>query len=352
MWPIFYNPHGDGYNLTYMKILRHPTLIFAAALLSGLMVACGGNTTSQAPVPAEPLPTLFEIPTQAPTTIPQPVAPSATPTITPTEVACAESEGQVVKGSYPSQIAEQDVFYNIYLPPCYESSGKSYPVLYELHGLGEGMNYTQWDKLGLTAAADKAIAEGTLSPFIIVMPDGAVFLPDGTVAHGMNYFSPGNSYEFMTLNELMPAIATRYCTWEDASARAIGGLSRGGFWAFEIGLRHPELFTAIGGHSASFYEDAAIPPTNNPMDLARDATGLENLRIYLDYGVSDYPWIQENVAIVSARLNQRGLDHTYIINPVGGHTEEYWAAHVGEYLAFYAENWPVDSANLPDCNPG
>lgn len=312
----------------------------------------------------EVIPTLFVIPSLTPvppTNTPQPVENSnADPPATamPQEASqavstvppCDETEGEVVEGTYPSNIAAQDVEYLIYLPPCYESSGKRYPVLYMLHGLGEGMDYKQWQAMGLVDAADAGYLRGALSPFIIVMPNGAVFLPNGTVAHGMNYFSPDNSYEFMVLDELMPVIEQRYCTWNEPAGRAIGGISRGGFWAYEIALRHPEEFSAVGGHSAAFYEREDIPPTNNPLDLARDAEGLSGLRMYLDHGVGDYDWVEEAVAQFSARLETRGIAHTYVVNPVGGHTEEYWASHTADYLSFYAAEWPEDVNLLPSCD--
>lgn len=331
-------------------------------LLAFLLTACSALSLTP-----EPLPTLFELPTLTslpPTATPQPIADATTdpaeteealpadPAPAPAEAAfvCEEGDGTLVEGTYPSAIAGQDVSYRVYLPPCYETSGKRYPVLYMMHGLGQGMNYTQWDDMGLDEAAAEGYASGALPPFIIVMPDGAVFLPNGTVVHGMNYFSPSNSYEYMILNELMPAIEAEYCTWEAPEGRAIGGLSRGGFWAYEIAFRHPELFSAVGGHSAYFYESPEIPPANNPLNLATDAEGIEGLRLYFDHGSGDYPEVQQAMGIITARLDERGLAPTYVVNAVGGHNEDYWAAHTGDYLSFYAAEWPNDINLLPPCS--
>ncbi len=58
----------------------------------------------------------------------------------------------------------------IYLPPDYETSQRSYPVLYLLHGAGD--DQTGWTQFGeVLRIADKAILEGTATPMIIVMPD-------------------------------------------------------------------------------------------------------------------------------------------------------------------------------------
>lgn len=70
----------------------------------------------------------------------------------------------------PSKILKSERKYAIYLPPDYETSGRSYPVLYLLHGAGD--DQTGWVQFGeVLNITDKAIADGTATPMIIVMPD-------------------------------------------------------------------------------------------------------------------------------------------------------------------------------------
>ncbi|RLE00314.1 MAG: esterase family protein, partial [Bacteroidetes bacterium] len=70
-----------------------------------------------------------------------------------------------------SKILNMERKYAIYLPPDYESSERSYPVLYLLHGAGD--DQTGWVQFGeVLHIADKAILEGSATPMIIVMPDG------------------------------------------------------------------------------------------------------------------------------------------------------------------------------------
>lgn len=69
-----------------------------------------------------------------------------------------------------SKILNMDRKFAIYLPPGYETSGRTYPVLYLLHGAGD--DQTGWVQFGeVQHIADKAIAEGTATAMIIVMPD-------------------------------------------------------------------------------------------------------------------------------------------------------------------------------------
>ncbi|HOS71204.1 MAG TPA: alpha/beta hydrolase-fold protein, partial [Bacteroidales bacterium] len=58
--------------------------------------------------------------------------------------------------SMKSQILKMDRKYAVYLPPDYESSGRSYPVLYLLHGGGD--DQTGWVQFGeVMHITDKAI---------------------------------------------------------------------------------------------------------------------------------------------------------------------------------------------------
>ena len=69
-----------------------------------------------------------------------------------------------------SEILNMERNYAIYLPPDYESSSRSYPVLYLLHGLGD--DQTGWIQFGeVKKIADNAIINGDATPMVIVMPD-------------------------------------------------------------------------------------------------------------------------------------------------------------------------------------
>ena len=67
-----------------------------------------------------------------------------------------------------SEILDMERKYSIYLPPDYETSSRSYPVLYLLHGLGD--DHTGWVQFGeVKKIADESIINGDATPMIIVM---------------------------------------------------------------------------------------------------------------------------------------------------------------------------------------
>ncbi len=82
---------------------------------------------------------------------------------------CAEGAGRVEVGFYPSQVTGQTMAYRIYLPPGYDTSPASYPVLLLLHGYP--YDDTHWDRLGVDEAAAAGICSGAYPPFLIVLPN-------------------------------------------------------------------------------------------------------------------------------------------------------------------------------------
>ena len=296
---------------------------------------------------APPLPS--HTPTFVPTATSSPVAsptstvtPSPTATVTPTPSAtpCGETAGRWVSGTFPSPVQRGEGRYLIYLPPCYGQTGRLYPALYLFHG----NIYTEqhWVDVGIGQAADAGMGSGALPPFVIVLPF------DGEIA---NNTSGGDwSFEGVVLNELIPYVESRYCIWPEPAGRAIGGISRGGYWSLEIGFRHPERFAAVGGHSAALFPDNA-GPIYNPLTTGTDPK-LIGLPIYLDIGEDD--WLRQGVFDLHDAMEAAGVPHEWHLNP-GAHSDAYWAEHVAEYLVWYGSHWPAEADYPPaagrDCSP-
>ncbi|MCA0456324.1 MAG: hypothetical protein LCI00_20270 [Chloroflexi bacterium] len=319
-----------------------PTVI---AFLTLLLAACD-------PLASQPTPAVIII-TAVPSATPPPTAtqqatqtpiPTLTPVALPSPTAppCDEPAGQVLRiDQFASAVSGENLRYRVYVPPCYQKSAKRYPVVILLHGSGQKED--EWENLGVVTDADQGFNANVLPPMIIVMP---YF---GTIGNNP-FFPPDPSYETVVLDELVPAIDRDFCTWSNRDHRAIGGISRGGFWAYSIGMRHPDVFGILGGHSAYMSQDLnEIPPDFNPLEIAANSETLADskLRMYIDNGAQDPSGF--DLELFSTRMSERGIPHTYVINPVGNHDEDYWSAHVSEYLAFYGRAWPRAASALPDC---
>ncbi|MBC8100848.1 MAG: hypothetical protein H7Y11_15520, partial [Armatimonadetes bacterium] len=237
---------------------------------------------------------------------------------------CTETAGVIERPSYRSALIETNMVYSIYLPPCYATSDTAYPVLYLLHGSNDDDNH--WLRLGLQAELDARIADGRLPPLIVVLPFG------NWIANENDFGAA--SWGNVLVSELLPLVENTHRVQSRPASRAIGGISRGGFWAYQIGLRHPDLFRTIGGHSA-FFDLYHAPDAYTPLDLALTLTPESPLSLWLDRGSADYA--APGLDLMHERLSSVGMPHTYTIYPEGEHNNRYWGAHLGDYLDFYAQ---------------
>lgn len=304
-----------------------------AALAPTLEPAPGPSATPVAPVLAA-APDRVTEPTPPATYTP---APSATSEPTPTPMAVCDTPGEMVERRYPSAVDGPERTYRLYLPPCYGQDGRAYPTLIMLHGLGLDQDQDTWDDLGLDEAANEAILSEALAPFIIVMPAG------GWAAEHTSG-GPG-SFETVVIDALMPHVAAETCAWDDPAGWAVGGLSRGGYWALEIAFRHPEKFASVGGHSAALL-DIGAGPELNPQYTALSRP-LGDLRVYLDVGEADAAMLP-NLTRLHEDMVAAGIAHEWHLN-AGAHNADYWSGQVADYLAWYGEAWPRDRAAYPPC---
>ncbi|MCS7324043.1 MAG: alpha/beta hydrolase-fold protein [Anaerolineae bacterium] len=247
--------------------------------------------------------------------------------------ACPSPRSQVVTEVLESRITAAPIVVHVYLPPCYAPEHQRYPVLYLIHGTA----YEQggWFVHGLPQVAETQMAIGALPPFVIVMP-GADMRAGERSRYSWTNGGQG-SYEDFFVNELMPFIETRYSVMTNREGRAIGGISRGGYWAIEIAFAHPDLFSAVGGHSPSVFTMlVGVPEDFSMLSWAPSVEALRGLRIWIDAG--DRDWARVDAKKLAADLDAAGVPYTLDIG-AGSHVDDYWTERLAEYLAFYAAEW-------------
>jgi enterochelin esterase-like enzyme len=243
----------------------------------------------------------------------QPTQPLSTPTQDPGP-ACLVQDGKVEVYEIDEPALARPLSFRVYVPPCYaEAESSPYPTLYLLHGAG--YSDSQWHDTGIDTRADSLIKRGEIPPFIIIMP----------------WDRTGLDLETAITEWLIPHIDQVFYTQTSPDARAIGGISRGAGVALRIGLKHPNLFSAIGLHSpANLYSDPFI---------AAWVTEISSHvpEMWMDIGDED-PLLESAIALRDL-LNLLGVPLTFQINP-GDHSTTYWTANLDEYLYWYASTWP------------
>jgi enterochelin esterase-like enzyme len=254
-------------------------------------------------------------------------APTLAAEASPTVAVCQESGGLLVSDSYPGVVRGGNIPFDAYLPPCYGQSAAAYPLLILLHG--KPFTEKQWLDLGLTTVADQGWAGGNLPPMILIMPR----LPEPLFSNTDG--GPG-SYEDELVNGLLPAVEGRYRLEPGANGRALLGLSRGGVWSLEIGLRHPELFSKVGALSPALAVNHARPAFD-PVRLAADpAVALPN-SVYLGAGESD--WARAATENLAASLAARGIEPKLEIAPGTGHEAPTWEWLLPRALGWLSAGW-------------
>jgi S-formylglutathione hydrolase FrmB len=195
------------------------------------------------------------------------------------------------------------------------------PLLVFLHGKGAG---PESNANGAFLAALSKL--GRRAP-AVVFPDGG--------DHSYFHDRRDGAWDDYVIREAIPA-AVRH-TRADPARVAIGGISMGGFGAFDVALHHPRRFCAVGGHSPAIwssaaeaapgaFDDAADFGRNDVIAMARARRPAR--RLWIDSGDRD-PFVP------GARLLAAALGipkRTWS----GGHDGAYWSAHYGDYLRFYA----------------
>ena len=145
--------------------------------------------------------------------------------------ACDDVGGQLVGDTYVGLVSGKEIPFWIYLPPCYEDGVQSYPVVYLLHGYPYDQNH--WVDLGLLEAYEAGPATGRWPAVVYVFP----YAPEPlfTRTDGGD-----ESYEQEFMEGLVPAIEEAYRVDRDPDQRVLAGVSRGGVWALEIGMRNAD----------------------------------------------------------------------------------------------------------------
>lgn len=253
--------------------------------------------------------------------------------------------------SMDSRILESERKYAIYLPPDYETSERSYPVLYLLHGGGD--DQTGWVQFGeVLRIADNAIKDGTATPMIIVMPDA------NTGQRGyFNSISGDWRYEDFFFEELMPYVEERYRIKGEKRYRAVAGLSMGGGGSFMYALHHPELFSSACPLSASAgplsieemkarlqrsnqkYSEEEIEEyyiQHSALELVKTLPeeDLKSVRWFIDCGDDDF--LYEANSLIHITMRKRNIPHEYRVRQ-GAHNWTYWRESLPVVLGFVSD---------------
>ncbi|NUN66855.1 esterase family protein (plasmid) [Pseudanabaena biceps] len=177
--------------------------------------------------------------------------------------------------------------YGVILPPNYEKHPQQrYPVIFLLHG-GHDNERAFYDKYGLTLILDQLYRTGQLPPVILISPDGNDNRGSSPIWDSQYFDGPNGKVGTLIGSELPQIIKSRYRTMNDPKFWAIGGVSSGGWGAYNIGLRHFNNFHTFFSHSGYFTDNSGDANSPNHFIQQFSTAQLQIIRAYLDAGLSD-----------------------------------------------------------------
>ena len=225
----------------------------------------------------------------------------------------------------------------VYTPAGYETSGKRYPVLYLLHGMGG--DEEAWISLGRTAQIlDNLIAQGKAKPMIVVMPNGNASQEAAPGESSRGMVPPTmqlpktmeGSYE-QAFPEIVKFIDKNYRTIKSKSGRAIAGLSMGGFHSLLISKQYPDMFNYIGLFSAAIMPNKEVSsPIYENMEGKLKVQFDKNPALYwIAIGKTDFLYKANEE--YRKLLDEKGYKYTYYESDEG-HIWKNWRIYLTEFV--------------------
>ena len=275
-------------------------------------------------------------------------------------IASAQNQGRVIEQlSVKSEILGKEVKYSIYFPADYDRSQRTYPVVYLLHGYTD--DNTGWLQFGeINRYADKAIAEGTIPPMIIVMPNG-------DSSWYINSFDGKEKYEDFFVKEFIPSIEKAYRIKSQKQYRGIAGLSMGGYGSLIYALKYPELFSAAAPLSAGVFTDDEVLNMrddnyenvlgplyghnlkgkqrlneawykNSILKIieTKSANELKKVRYWIDCGDDDF--LTKGNCLLHLALTDKKVPHEFRVRD-GSHSWTYWRTGITDALQFIGQSF-------------
>ena len=282
--------------------------------------------------------------------------------------------GQLRENQYFSTTTKSVRRVYIYTPPGYDKNAKKrYPVLYLQHGMGE--DETGWGNQGhANLIMDNLIAEGKITPFIIVMENGSINFgggargprpgagatAQGAAGQGVQQGPPAQTaaatgapgqtapadttrrrpggqmggmniagqFERILFDDLIPYVESNYRVLADQSHRAMAGLSMGGMQTKSIAIANPDKFSYLG-----LFSGGTIAPSEiKDLESFKKKTKV----VFMSFGSREGG--SSRIQGVADEWNKAGVKGVSYVSPLTAHEWQSWRRSLHEFAQLLFKN--------------
>jgi S-formylglutathione hydrolase len=272
-------------------------------------------------------------------------------------VAAGSAEVRLMDLEMESQLVPGPVKYAVLLPPGYDETKESLPLLLNLHG-GGGNRGVLW---GQRSIFDDVWKDGSVPPMVVVMPS--------VTERGfyMDFHDGSEKWETFLTTEFLAKLRRDYKVRTDAKGTLLTGISMGGMGSLRLAFKHPDKFGAVAAMEPGiepvlkwreirpkhrFWRgdqlmhrafgnpiDEAFWEANNPAAIVvASAQRIRNsgLQIYLEAGDEDAFWLYEGAEFLHRVLWDQKVKHEYRLLRGADHVGRTLNPRTKEALRFLA----------------
>jgi S-formylglutathione hydrolase FrmB len=185
-----------------------------------------------------------------------PAAPSPAPVALKGKLERIKVHGKSLEGNLLGETSSPEV--SVYLPPSYQTDrSRRFPVVYLLHGYtGTDLGYFGPTGRQLHVIAERVFAAGGAREMILVMPNcmnayGGCMYSNSVTA---------GDWEGYVAEDLVAYMDKNYRTIPTREARGLGGHSMGGYGTIRIGMKRPDVFSALYALSSCCLNEGTVRP--------------------------------------------------------------------------------------------
>lgn len=212
------------------------------------------------------------------------------------------------------------------------------PLVILLHGV-YGSHWAWTVKGNAHITTQRLIDSNQIRPMVLAMPS------DGLYGDGSGYVPHRNAnYERWIVEDVIEVMKENFENITDESPIFIAGLSMGGYGAMRLGAKYPTTFKGFSGLSSITHFNQLAEFVSDFDQLKHDALEQDGVLDWMLVNKDKLPPFRfdcgsEDILIEYNRqlhqdLAKNGIKHHYQ-EFSGGHSWEYWSAHLTETLLFF-----------------